>query len=92
MSRYVLSSIVSFQSSFHDDNLEMVKGNHKLTFSTTVPAATVAPRPMLTPGLITTLPPMNTLSAMCTILPSCGPRAPFLPPFLPSGFTDTVAA
>ncbi|OCK82688.1 hypothetical protein K432DRAFT_292716, partial [Lepidopterella palustris CBS 459.81] len=43
---------------------------------TTLPAPTVAPLPILTPGKITTFPPIQQSSPTWTSLPSSGPLVP----------------
>lgn len=46
------------------------------SFVTTLPAPTVAPRPMDTPGSMTTFPPIQTSAPMDMGRPYSGPRVP----------------
>jgi hypothetical protein len=48
----------------------------QLTLVTTLPAPTVEPFPILTPGKMTTLPPIQQSSSIHTSLPSSGPVVP----------------
>jgi hypothetical protein len=53
-------------------------GRCQLTFVTTLPAPTVLPRPIVTPGHTVTLPPIQTSSSIVMGFPDSGPFVPFL--------------